>query len=168
MVAQHRGHLEDAETWYRKSLDINETLGNRPGMASSYHQLGMVAQHRGHLEDAETWYRKSLDIEETLGNRRGMATSYAQLGLLTEERRDAVGALALFIKGAALFDGFPHPPTGSMPHHIVRLTAELGMPVLESTWQQITNNPLPEPVRAFVEQAIQAGADGSDAPQSDG
>ena len=43
IVAQDRGRLEEAEDWYRKSLAIYEDLGDRPGMASSYHQLGMVA-----------------------------------------------------------------------------------------------------------------------------
>ncbi|MEA2602862.1 MAG: hypothetical protein QOF89_3854, partial [Acidobacteriota bacterium] len=47
MVSQDRGDYEQALEWYQKSLRIFEELGNRAGMASSYHQLGMVAQHRG-------------------------------------------------------------------------------------------------------------------------
>ena len=69
MVAQDRGRLEEAEDWYRKSLAISEDLGDRPGMADSYHQLGMVAQDRGRLDEAEDWYRKSLAINEDLGDR---------------------------------------------------------------------------------------------------
>ena len=34
MTAQDRGRLDEADDWYRKSLAINEELGNRPGMAS--------------------------------------------------------------------------------------------------------------------------------------
>ncbi len=41
MVAQQRGDYEAALDWYRQSLAINEQLGNRAGMATSYHQLGM-------------------------------------------------------------------------------------------------------------------------------
>lgn len=46
MVAQHRGDYDGALDWYRKSLAIEEQLGNRAGMANSYGQLGMVAQDR--------------------------------------------------------------------------------------------------------------------------
>jgi tetratricopeptide (TPR) repeat protein len=60
MVAQGRGDLAAAETWYRKSLEIKEALGNRPGMASTYRQLGMVAQYRGEVAEAEALHRKAL------------------------------------------------------------------------------------------------------------
>ena len=40
--------------WYRQSLAINEQLGDRAGMASSYHQLGMVAQDAATTTAART------------------------------------------------------------------------------------------------------------------
>lgn len=46
MTAQDRGRLNEADNWYRKSLIINEELGDRPGMAGIYHQLGMTAENR--------------------------------------------------------------------------------------------------------------------------
>jgi tetratricopeptide (TPR) repeat protein len=85
-VAQDRGHLDDAEGWYRQSLTINEELGSRPRMAVNYHQLGMVAQGRGRLDDAEDWCRQSLTIKEELGDRPGMAHSYHQLGSVAQGR----------------------------------------------------------------------------------
>ena len=39
MLAETRDELDDAEAWCRKSLAIEEALGNRPGMAVSYGQL---------------------------------------------------------------------------------------------------------------------------------
>jgi hypothetical protein len=45
-----------------------KVLGNRPRMATSYHQLGMIAQYRGWWDDAEDWYHKSLTINEDLGD----------------------------------------------------------------------------------------------------
>jgi hypothetical protein len=55
----------------RKSLAIDEELGNRPGMAGTYHQLGVTAQQRGRLGEADDWYRKALAIEEELGDLPG-------------------------------------------------------------------------------------------------
>ena len=43
MTAQDRGRLDEAEDWYRKALAIKEELGDRPGMAGTYHQLGNTA-----------------------------------------------------------------------------------------------------------------------------
>ncbi|MCD9902243.1 CHAT domain-containing protein [Streptomyces sp. MT29] len=85
-VAEDRGLLGEAESWYRKSLSIVEALGDRAGMASGYHQMGVVSQDRGLLGEAESWYRKSLSIKEALGSLPGMAFSYHQLGMVAQER----------------------------------------------------------------------------------
>jgi hypothetical protein len=47
--------LDQAEDWYHRSLTIKEELGNRPGMASSYGQLGLLAEQRGRPREALTW-----------------------------------------------------------------------------------------------------------------
>jgi tetratricopeptide (TPR) repeat protein len=154
MVAQDRGDLAAAEGWYRKSLEINEALGNRPNLAKSYHQFGMVAQRRGDLAAAEAWYRKSLEIKEALGNRPGMALTYAQLGLLAKARKDVATALDWMVRCIALFSEFPHPATGPGPRHLVRLTAALGAPALEASWQRCTGTPLPDHIRSAVVAAI--------------
>jgi tetratricopeptide (TPR) repeat protein len=153
MVAQDRGELAAAEGWYQRALSIKEALGDRPGMAKTYHQLGMVAQQRGDVAGAEAWYRRALEIAESLGDRPGMALTYGQLGLLAEQRSDAGGALDWTVRCIALFDAFPHPATGPGPKHLVRLTAALGLPALEASWQRCTGTPLPAPIRAAVANA---------------
>ena len=37
LVAERRGRLEEAEDWYRKVPGHRKDLGNRPGIADSYH-----------------------------------------------------------------------------------------------------------------------------------
>jgi tetratricopeptide (TPR) repeat protein len=91
-VAQQRRDFDDAERWYRRALDISESLGDRPTLARIYHQLGTVAQERGDFDSAERWYRQSLQIEEELGNRPGMAITYHQLGMVAQERGDPMVA----------------------------------------------------------------------------
>ncbi len=54
ITAQDRGRLDEADDWYRKSLTIEEDLGNRPGMALSYTQLGL-AEKRGQPRQAMEW-----------------------------------------------------------------------------------------------------------------
>ncbi len=149
-TAEDRGRLDEADDWYRKSLTISEELGNKPGMANTYHQLGITAQQRGQLDDADDWYRKSLTIEEELGNKPGMAISYAQFGHLSELRGQPERAIEWNVRCVALFSEFPSPLTGSGPAALARLTHDLGMPVLEQAWQQITGHPLPQAVRDYI------------------
>jgi hypothetical protein len=100
---------------------------------------------------AEAWYRKSLKISEALGNRPIIALTYCALGPLAETRKDHVAALDWTVRCIALFAEFPHPATGSGPHHLVRLTAALGLPALEASWQRCTGTPLPAHIRTAVE-----------------
>ena len=76
IIAQDRGELGAAEAWYKKSLEIKEALGDRPGMASSYHQLGIVAQDRGQLGAVADWHKK---VPGDHGNAGGPAENGADL-----------------------------------------------------------------------------------------
>ncbi|MEV2192285.1 tetratricopeptide repeat protein, partial [Streptomyces phaeochromogenes] len=142
--------LDEAEDWYRQSLTIEKDLGNRPGMASTYHQLGRVAQERGRLDEAEDWYRQSLTIEKDLGNRPGLAMAYGQLSLLAEEQQQPSEALKWMVQCVTQLQQFPHPSTGPGPAHLKRMTNSLGIRALEQTWQSVTGSPLPPSVRTFV------------------
>ncbi|MGH3940758.1 MAG: tetratricopeptide repeat protein [Pseudonocardiaceae bacterium] len=46
-IAQVRGDYTQAEQRYQASLTINEELGNRAGIATSYHQLGVLRTEQG-------------------------------------------------------------------------------------------------------------------------
>ena len=75
-----------AGDWYRKSLAVSEELGDNPGLAGRYHQLGMIAQGQGRLDEAADWYRKSLAVSEELGDKPGMAINYRVLGMVARGR----------------------------------------------------------------------------------
>ena len=150
VTAQARGRLDEAEEWYVKALAIEEEIGDRPNMAITYHQLGTTAQLRRRLEEAEDWYVKALAIEEEIGDRPHLAVTCAQLGILAEVRSQALQALTWNIRCVSLFEEFPSRHTATGPSALARLTRQLGMPVLERTWQQITGNPLPELIRVYI------------------
>jgi hypothetical protein len=110
-VACLRGRLSEAGDWYRKSLPLYESLGDRPHMAAGYHQLGNVARKRGLLGEAENWYGKSLAINEELGDRPGMALTYGQLGLLAPNSAETSARLWNGPSGAS-------PCSTSSPTHL--------------------------------------------------
>jgi hypothetical protein len=47
IIEHKKGNYEEAEMFYSKSLEIFEELGDKPGIASSFHQLGMIRQEKG-------------------------------------------------------------------------------------------------------------------------
>ena len=96
IIHQQRGNLEKAEELYRRSLELEEKLGDQQGEAATLHQLGMLAQGRGDYPEAEGLYRRSLEIEEKLGNQQGKAPSLHQLGMLAQDRRDYSEAEGLY------------------------------------------------------------------------
>ncbi|MGV9248222.1 tetratricopeptide repeat protein [Streptomyces sp. NPDC003710] len=85
-IALERGDLQLADEQLHASLAISEELGNRQGIAISYHQLGIIAQRRGNYQEAEEHYRAALAISEERGDRSSIASSYHQLGIVAEHR----------------------------------------------------------------------------------
>ncbi len=88
LIYRTRGDLDMAEEFLRKSLDIDEHLGRREGMANQYGNLGLIYRTRGDLDKAEEFLRKALDIDEQLGRREGLAAEYGNLGLIYQTRGD--------------------------------------------------------------------------------
>ena len=64
-------------------------LGNQPGMATSYGQLGLLAQARGLLEEAEGWLMKALAIFEALGDEPNKAKTLGNLARLKAAQGEA-------------------------------------------------------------------------------
>src|SRR5581483_11146405 len=150
IIAQDCGRLDEAETWYLRSVAISEELGDRPGMAPTYHQLGNAAYLSERLDEAEIWYRKALVIKEDLGDRPSLARTYAQLGLLAEKRGQAPAALEWDIRCVSLFSQFPSPQAGTGPAALARLTRQLGTQALEAAWRQVTGQSVPQAVRDYL------------------
>ncbi|HZT95445.1 MAG TPA: tetratricopeptide repeat protein [Chloroflexota bacterium] len=79
LVAFGQGRYDDAEGWYRKSLDLQEQIGDEYGITLGLVGLGLVSQYRGDLDRAEGLYRESLERHSRLGGR--MWTLYATYAL---------------------------------------------------------------------------------------
>ena len=95
---------------YHKSLELDEELGRKEGLAILYGNLGIVYSTRGDLEQAEAMHRKSLEINEKLGRLEGMAEDYGNLGVVYEERGDLPTAREHWLKARDLFT------RAQMPH----------------------------------------------------
>jgi len=72
IIYQTRGDLDKAESFYLKSLKINEALGRQEGMANQYGNLGIIYKTRGDLDKACEAWQKSLALFTNIGAERQM------------------------------------------------------------------------------------------------
>jgi tetratricopeptide (TPR) repeat protein len=86
LIAYARGDLAEAETQYRRSLDVSRQGENWAAMAAAHGNLGNLAHVRGDVGEAEIQFRRAVDIYERLGNQAGVANIYMSLGLIASAR----------------------------------------------------------------------------------
>jgi tetratricopeptide (TPR) repeat protein len=67
MLAQDRGHYDEAERRYAQSLTIFEQLGDQACMATIYSQLGLLGAVRGQIAEVILLHLKALQIRIRLG-----------------------------------------------------------------------------------------------------
>jgi tetratricopeptide (TPR) repeat protein len=80
MIHKARGNYDAALQWYQKSVALQEALGDRAGLATSYNNIGEVCRARGDYAAALEWYEKSVATQEALGDYAGLATSFSNIG----------------------------------------------------------------------------------------
>ena len=63
-----RGELDKVVEFCRKSLELNEALDYKKGMASSYIQLSIVYEARSELDKAEEVLNQALSLFQSVGD----------------------------------------------------------------------------------------------------
>jgi tetratricopeptide (TPR) repeat protein len=106
IVAQYQRRFDEAETHYRKALELNIEFNDRHNQASTYHQLGIVAQYQRRFEEAETHYRKALELKIEFNDRHSQAITYHQLGIMAQAQRRFDEAETHYRKALELFIEF--------------------------------------------------------------
>ncbi|MCI5140407.1 MAG: tetratricopeptide repeat protein [Candidatus Electrothrix sp. ATG1] len=69
MGYQKRDDLDKAVEMLRKSLELNEALSSKEGMAAGYANLGLIYKQRGDLDKAKGAWEKSLQLAQEMGHR---------------------------------------------------------------------------------------------------
>jgi tetratricopeptide (TPR) repeat protein len=71
MIAQERGDYQQAEERYRASLTIEEELGNRSGIASTYGQLGILRTEQQRPAEGVLYMLQALALVAEIGSPPG-------------------------------------------------------------------------------------------------
>jgi len=98
IVYANQGNYEQALSYYEKSLNINEELGDKSGIATTNNNIGSIYADQGNYELALFYNEKCLNIDKELGDKDGMATSYNNIGLIYKEQGNYEQALSYYEK----------------------------------------------------------------------
>lgn len=85
LVHWDQGAYEKALEYFFKSLNINESFGNKNGILSCYKGIGCVYRNQGLFDKATDYYNKSLKICIESDDKKGMSLCYGNLGLVNME-----------------------------------------------------------------------------------
>ena len=140
--------LDQAERLLTEALAIEEGIGRPEQLSHCYHLLASVAHEKGQWDETERWIRRALPVDEETGDEAGVAQSYGQLAELAEARGELTEALDWTNRSVALSRRLPRfSHDDDLTLLLGRLTAQLGIGVLEERWERVTGDALPADVR---------------------
>ena len=95
---KNQGDIQLGLEYYHKSLKIDEELGNKRGMATSYNNIGFIQMNQGSIPLALDYFHKSLKIREEISDKQGTAYSYNNIGFIHNKQGAIPLALEYFHK----------------------------------------------------------------------
>jgi tetratricopeptide (TPR) repeat protein len=90
------GEYQQASAIYKEVKRISEELGDKKGIATTLHEMGVIAQDQGDYPEAMRLYEESLKIQKELGNKSGIAITLHQMGVIAQNQGDYPEAMRLY------------------------------------------------------------------------
>ncbi len=87
VIYSNWGNVGAAEEKYREALAIYQQVGNKPGIAKIYSNIGLISRVRRDFDSSETHLNQALDIYKELNDRRGIASVLDRQGALFSQQR---------------------------------------------------------------------------------
>ena len=116
-VAQQRGDLDQAGSWFQQAMTLSWQCGDQPGVAAAAHELGIIARNRGELGRAGSLFQQALAISRQLGDQPSIATTCQQLGLLARKRGDLDQAEAWYRQSLTISQQLGDQPSIAATSH---------------------------------------------------
>ncbi len=103
------GNLEEAESYLKKTFEINKQLGLIGPMSHTLNNLGLVFWQKAELEKAEEYYKQSLSLKEELGDKIDIAYSLSNLGIVYRQSGRLDSAEECYKRSLAIFEELGNP-----------------------------------------------------------
>jgi len=92
-IYYNKGEILIGLSYFKKSLDRQEELGNKIGISYSLNNLGALYYSQGDIKSALDYYDRSVSIAKERGDSAGIANSFNNLGILYKDQEDYEKAL---------------------------------------------------------------------------
>ncbi len=97
-IYMQQGDVPNALGNFHKSLEMDEELGDKSGVAMGLNNIGFIYSNQGDTSKAKEYYHKSLKIREEIGDKYGVAQSLNNLGVICDLQGDLLKALEYYNK----------------------------------------------------------------------
>jgi tetratricopeptide (TPR) repeat protein len=105
-----QGHWHDQIAIQGIAIAAATRLGDRPGQARAYRDLGTAFVRLGALSDAHAYYGQALDLHQQLGNLLGQAHAHNEIMFVAEQQGQLAEALDHAEQSLALFQAAGNQP----------------------------------------------------------
>ncbi|MGE0354341.1 MAG: tetratricopeptide repeat protein [Gemmatimonadales bacterium] len=92
-IALERGHLAEADAFFRDALRVAERLGDHTGVGRACNNLATVAHQQGRVEDAVRLYRRAAAAYAAPRDWRGLAETHHNLALVFRQAGREIEAI---------------------------------------------------------------------------
>jgi diguanylate cyclase (GGDEF)-like protein len=92
------GLLEESQKLYAQSLELSQRLGDKQGVASALHMLGVIARETGQLQQALADLGESLSLFRSVGDLWGVGTALNDLAIVHAYLGNNAEAKELFLQ----------------------------------------------------------------------
>lgn len=81
-VYKYLNNGREAETFFRRSIELDMQIGNNIGLAKNYSTLGSVYEYRNDIDSVRMMYQKALEYDIIASSQSGIAICHNKLGQL--------------------------------------------------------------------------------------
>ncbi len=104
IVAYKQGDIAGSLTYFLKSLETDEQLGNKQDIALSKNNVGLFYQHQGDYEKALQYLNEANQLSQELGDKRTNAGTNVNIANIYEKKGKLQEASQCLAKSLTLFE----------------------------------------------------------------
>jgi serine phosphatase RsbU (regulator of sigma subunit) len=102
--ANYKGNIKEALYYFDISLGIEEQIGDKNGIASSYLNLAYVFQNQGDIPKAIDYLSRSLKLNEEIKDLTSTALALNNLGVIYDYQGDSQKAIEYYARALNIYE----------------------------------------------------------------
>jgi predicted ATPase/DNA-binding SARP family transcriptional activator/Tfp pilus assembly protein PilF len=103
VIAELQGAYAAARSYYERTLQIYDTIGDRRSAGIVVNNLGSVARMEGNYAEARAYFAQALGLKQAIGDQRSASITRMNLAMLADEQYDFGVARSHYEQALQLF-----------------------------------------------------------------